>query len=120
MADALSHFPQRSQVEEETLRDENSQILHRLQTSLIRANIAGLSLFSLVLAADLSQLHQVLICRTHILLRLCQFWTQLRDELVQEEPYQQASIGGLRLRLPELQAEDQKTWRIREQGLKDG
>ncbi len=35
-------------------------------------------------------------------------------------PYQQASIGGLRLRLPELQAEDQEARRIRKQGLKEG
>ncbi len=52
--------------------------------------------------------------------RLCQFWTQLRGELAQEGRYQQTSIGGLRLRLSELQAEDQETRRIREQGLKDG
>ncbi len=51
---------------------------------------------------------------------MCQFWTQLRDELAQEGPYQQASIRGLRLRLPELQAENQEARRIREQGLKDG
>ncbi len=79
--DVLSHFPQRSQAEEETLRDENSQILHRLQSSLIRANIAGLSLLGLALTADLSPLHQVLICGTHVLPRLCQFWTQLRGKL---------------------------------------
>ncbi len=69
-ADALSCFPQRSQAEEKTLRDENSQILHRLQTSLTRANIAGLSLSGLASAADLSPLHQVLICGTHVLPRL--------------------------------------------------
>ncbi len=105
-ADVLSRFPQRSQAEEKTLRDENSQILHCLQTSLIRANIAGLSLLGLASTPDLSPLHQVLICGTHVLPQLCQFWTQLRDELAKEGPYQQASIGGLRLRLPELQAGD--------------
>ncbi len=56
-ADALSRFPQKSQAEEETLRDENSQILHRLQTSLTRVNIAGLSLLGLASAADLSPLY---------------------------------------------------------------
>ncbi len=104
--DALSHFPQRSQAKEETLRDKNSQILYRLQTSLTRANIVGLSLLSRVSVTDLSPLYQVLICGTHVLPRLCQFWTQLRGELAQERPYQQASIGGLRLWQPELQAED--------------
>ncbi len=53
----LSHFPQRGQAEEETLRDENSQIFYHLQTSLTRANIAGLSLSSLALIADLFLLH---------------------------------------------------------------
>ncbi len=37
-----------------------------------------------------------------------------------EGRYQQASIGRLRLRLPELQAEDREAWGIREQDLKDG
>ncbi len=55
-ADALSRFPQRNETEEEALRDENSQILHQLQTSLIRANIARLSQ-SEHLAMDLSPLH---------------------------------------------------------------
>ncbi len=119
-ADTLSRFPQRSQAKKETLRNENSQILHCLQTSLIRANIADLSLLGLALAADLSPLHQVLIYETHVLPQLCQFWTRLRGELAQEGPYQQASIGGRRLRLSELQAEDQEARRMREQGLKDG
>ncbi len=69
--DALSRFPQRSQAEEETLRDENTQILHRLQTSLTRASLAGLSLTGHETA--LLPLHQVLIYRTHVLPRLCQF-----------------------------------------------
>ncbi len=54
--DALSRFSQKGQVEEKTLKDENPQIFHRLQTSLTRANIAGLSLLGLALAADLSLL----------------------------------------------------------------
>ncbi len=71
--DTLSRFSQKNQAEEETFRDENSQILHRLQTSLIRPNVAGLSLSGLALAVDLSLLHQVLICGTHVLPHLCQF-----------------------------------------------
>ncbi len=70
--DALSHFSQRSQAEEKTLWNENTQILHRLQTSLTKASLAGLSL-SDHQTVDLSQLYQVFICETHILLRLCQF-----------------------------------------------
>ena len=70
-ADTLFRFPQRSQAEEEMLQDENTQILHRLQTSLTRASLAGLSLSGHKTA--LSPLHQVLICETHALPRLCQF-----------------------------------------------
>ena len=46
-ADALARFPQRSLDEEEKLRVENSQILHRLQSSLTRASLSDLSLFRL-------------------------------------------------------------------------
>ena len=125
-ADALSRFPQRSQAEEDALRAENSQILHRLQASLTRASLAGLSLSALAAnsseapAASFSLLHQVLICKTYVLPRLCRFWKELRGKLAKEGPYQQASIRGLRLRFPELQAEDRKAQEIREQGLKDG
>ncbi len=117
-ANALSRFPQRSQAKEETLRDENTQILHRLQTSLIRASLAGLSLLGHETA--LMPLYQVFICGTHVLQRLYQFWTQLRGKLANKRPYQQASIGGLRLQLPELQVEDQEARRVREQGPKNG
>ncbi len=85
-ANALSRFPQKSQTKEETLRDVNSQILYRLQTSLTRANLAGLNLLGLTSAADLSPLHQVLMYRTHVLPRLCQFWTQLQGKLAQKGP----------------------------------
>ena len=117
-ADALSRFPHRSQSEEEELRTENTQILHRLQSSLTNASLSGLSCTSL--ESRLSPLHQVLICGTHVLPQLCRFWKLLRGELAIEGPYQQACIGGMRLRLPELQAEDQTARKIREQSLKDG
>ncbi len=73
VADALSRFSQRCQAKEKTLRDENIQILYRLQTSLTRASLVGLSLSGHKTALLL--LHQVLIYGTYILLRLCQFWT---------------------------------------------
>ena len=75
-ADILSHFPQKSQTNQETLQDENTQILHRLQTSLTKASLARISLLGHQ-RTNLSLLHQVLICGTHVFLRLCQFWTQL-------------------------------------------
>ena len=40
----LLHFPQRSKSEEEELRVDNTQILHRLQFSLPNASLVGLSL----------------------------------------------------------------------------
>ena len=112
-ADALSHFPQRSHDEEEKLRAENTQILHRLQTSLTNASLSGLSLNS---AIDLSPLHQVLICGTHVLPQLRQFWDTFQIELANENPYK-ASIGGMRLRLSELQESDEEARKIRVEGL---
>ena len=107
-ADALSRFPQRSLDEKEKLRVENSQILHRLQSSLTRASLSGLSLGS----DDLSPLHRVLICGTHVLPHLRQFWETFRTELADEEPYK-ASIGGMRLRLAELQESDDEARKLR-------
>ena len=77
-ADALSRFPQRSLDEEEKLRAENTQILHRLQSSLTRASLSGLSLSGLSLGSepDLSPLHRVLICGTHVLPQLRRFGTR--------------------------------------------
>ena len=45
--DALSHFFKRSQAEKVALRPENPQILYRLQASLTRVSLAGLSLSTL-------------------------------------------------------------------------
>lgn len=69
--DVLSHIPQRSQVEQKTLRDKNSPIFHQLQVSLIRANIAKLCLSGLVSTPELSPFYQVFVYRTYILSRLC-------------------------------------------------
>ncbi len=94
------------------------KVFYCLQTSLTRASLAGLSLSGHKTA--LTSLHQVFICGTHVLSPWYQFWTQLQAELAHEGPYQKASIGGLRLRLPELQAKDQEARKIREQGLTEG
>ena len=75
----------------------NTQILHCLQSSLTSASLASLSLSG----SSATPLHQVLICGTHILPQLCQFWNTLRAELANEGPYK-ASIGSMRLRLQEL------------------
>ena len=107
-ADALSRFPQRSQDEEEELQAENGQIFHCLQNSLTSANLASLS--------TPSHLHQVLICGTYVLPQLRQFWDGLRGELTSEGPYT-VSIGGMRLRLHKLQAEDEHARKLRAEQL---
>ena len=56
---------------------------------------------------------------TYVLPQLCQFLEELRGKLAGIGPYQQACIGRLRLRLPELQAEDQIAREIREKCLKE-
>ena len=110
-ADALFQFPQKSSNKEEKLQAENTQILHYLQTL-----VTSTSLSRLTLSPDLSPLYQVFICGTYVQPQLCQFWTNLQTELVDKHPYW-ASIGGIRLRLPELQESDNKAWKIRADGL---
>ena len=51
--------------------------------------------------------------------QLRQFWDTFRTELVEKGPYQ-ASIGGMRLRLQELQGKDPRAQEMRVEGLKDG
>lgn len=124
-ADTLSRFPQRSQGEKKALRAENTQILHYLQSSLTNVSLSGLiahsnsSGLSFSSPTSLTPLHQVFICGTHVLPQLRQFWATLHGELAYEEPYQ-VSIGSIKLRLLELQAEDKQAKNIRAEGLKEG
>ena len=67
-ADALSQYPQQNAEEEEVLRKENFKILYRLQSSLTNASLSELST-----SAELSLLHRVLFCGTHVLPQLRQF-----------------------------------------------
>ncbi len=67
----------------------------------------------------LSPLHQVLICGIVVLLQLCQFWDTIRSELADKVPYT-ASIGGMRMRLPELQDDDKEAMQLRSEGLLEG
>ena len=112
-ADALSCFPQRNQAEEDELRTENIRILHKLQSSLTNASLSSLST-----SVELSPLHQVLICGTYVLPQLRQFWDNIRSELTNEGPYK-VSIGGMRLRLAELQESDEEARRIKAEGLNE-
>ena len=112
-ADALSCFPQRNQAEEDELQTENTRIFHKLQSSLTNASFSGLST-----SAKFSPLQRVLICGTHILPQLRQFWDTFQAKLGAEGPYQ-VRIGVMRLKLLELQESDNEARKIRAEGLKD-
>ncbi len=110
----MSQYLQQSAEEEKTLRAENTKILHRLQSLLIRVSglsILGISIFSL--------LHQVLIYKTVVLPRLRQFWDTIQSELADKGSYT-ASIEGMRMRLPELQDDDKEAMKLRSEGLLKG
>ena len=67
-ADTLSWYLQQSAEEEETLREENVKILHRLQSLLTNAILS-----SVRTSVELSLFHRVLICKTYIRSQLWQF-----------------------------------------------
>ncbi len=67
----------------------------------------------------LSPLHQVLICGTVVLPQLCQFWDTSQSKLADKGLYT-ASIGGMRIRLPELQDDDKDAMKLRSEGLPEG
>ena len=111
---ALSRYPQQSTEEEETFRTENVKILYRLQSSLSNASLSGLST-----STELSSLHRVFICGTHVLPQLRQFWDKFRVKLGAKGPYR-VSIGAMRLRLPELQDNNEEAKTLRAEGLPEG
>ena len=80
---------------------------------MTNASLSGLST-----SAKLLPLHRVLICGTHVLPQLRQFWDTFRAELGAEGPYR-VSIGSMRLRLSELQESDDEARKIRAEGPKD-
>ncbi len=67
----------------------------------------------------LSPLHQVLICGTVVLPQLHHFLDTIRSELADEGPYT-ASIGGMRMKLPELQDKDKEAIKLSSEGLPEG
>ena len=74
-ADALSQYLQWRVEEEETFQAENVKILQSLQFLLINTSLSSLTLFELNFSkSNLSSLHQVFVCGTHVLLQLNQFW----------------------------------------------
>ena len=94
--DALSWYPQRSAEEKKTLQAENVKILHRLQSLLNNASLSGLTFFK----PNLLPLHQILVCRTHVLPQLNQFCNSLQSDIAQDGTF--ANIEGMNLQLPEL------------------
>ncbi len=60
-----------------------------------------------------------LICGTAVLPQLRQFWDTIRSELADEGPYT-VSIGGMKMRLPELQDDDKEAKKLRSEGLSEG
>ena len=108
----LSRFVQRIHDKEDELRAKNGQIFHHLQNLLTNASLAGLS-FSSFLPL---YLHQVLICGTYFLLQLCHFWDSLQEELASKGLYA-ANISGMKLRLQELQEENNHARKFRAKQL---
>ena len=67
--------------------------------------------------SQLSLLHRVFICSTHVLPQIHQFWDTFQAELGDEGHYW-VSIGVMRLKLSELQESNDKARKIRVEGLK--
>ncbi len=63
-------------------------------------------------------LHQVFICKTAVLLQLRQFWDTIQSKFVDKSPYI-ASIGGMRMKLPELQDDDKEAKKLRSKRLSE-
>ena len=66
--------------------------------------------------AHVLSLKNIIIYGMHALPDLSQSWKMFYQELAAESPYQ-ASIGGMRLRLVELQAKDSQAWKIKAEKL---
>ena len=64
----------------------------------------------------IASLKHVIIYETNALSDLCQSWKTFRQKIATEVPYQ-ASIGGIRLKLVELEIEDDQVWKIRAEKL---
>ena len=64
----------------------------------------------------ITSLKHIIICGIYALPDLCQLWETFCQELAAEGLYQ-ACIGGMRLRLVELQVEDGQAWKIKTEKL---
>lgn len=66
-----------------------------------------------------SPLHQVLICKTAILLQLCQFSNTIQGKVAYKGPYT-ISIRGMKIRLSKLQDDDKKAKKLKSERLSKG
>lgn len=96
------------------LQIENTQILCCLQSLLIKTNLLRFNLSF----CSLSLFYQVFICGTHMLSWLHQFYNEFWTKLVSKGLYK-VNLGGICLRLTELQANNQQTKEIKAE-IKDG
>ena len=113
-ADALSQYSQWNAEEKKTLRAENTKILHQLQSSLARISESSVLKMSIpeMKQQVLSLLHQVFICKTVVLPQLRLFWDFVQSKLGDKSPYI-VSIGGMKMRLSELQDDDKEAKKLR-------
>ena len=77
------------------------------------ANVSGLSL------EIPSPLHQILVCGTAVLPQLRRFSDSFQSEIVNEGPYN-VSIGAMRLRLSDLQGDNNQAKKLRAAELLEG
>ncbi len=113
-ANALFQYTQWNAEEKKILQAENTKILHQLQSLL--AKVSGLGVLGMSIPYPL---HQVLICKIAVLSQLHQFWDIIQSKLVDKGPYI-LSIGGMRMRLSELQDDDKNAKKLSSEGLPEG
>ena len=110
-ADALLQYLQQNTKEKTIFQAKKTKILHRLQSSL--ANVFGFFLnvtFSL---------HQIFICGTFVLPQLRRFWDFFQSKIAYKSPYN-VSIGVIRLRLPDLQSDNNQAIKMQVAELPEG
>ena len=118
----MSQYPERSAEEKETFQAKNTKILYQLLSSLTRMSglsILGMSVLGMKQKQMLSPLHQILIYKIVILPQFRQFWDTIQSKLADKNPYT-ASIGDMKMRLPELQDDNKEAEKPRSKRLPEG
>ena len=110
-ADALSQYPQQNAKEKAIFWAENTKIMHQLQSSLAKVFGLFLDVFS--------PLYQILVYGTAVLPQLQQFWDFFQSKIANKSPYN-VSIGAMRLRLPDLQGDNNQIRKLQAADLFEG